>query len=317
MFFLASLAVLFDKMPRGHVNTQVYSNANELRGFSVKNCASMPYPGSVLMCRPDHYDVVDVKNPFMVGKAGTVDRAAAKSQWEAVKQAYEASGKSVKLIDPVEGLEDMVFTANTTMVGLTTRMERVCLLSRMRHPSRRREVPYFEKWFKQEGYRIERLRDETAMFEGMGDCLWHPGKRLLWGGYGFRTDPEVYKEVAETFEAPVILLRLVNERFYHLDTCFCPLNQESVLIYPSAFDPESLGLILKIFPIVLVAEETEAVKSLACNAAVVDSKVAILQQGADIAIRHIQAIGLQTVALETAEFIKSGGSVFCMRLPIF
>jgi len=299
------------------MNTQVYSNANELRGFSVKNCASMPQPGSVLMCPPDYYDVVDVKNPFMVGKAGTVDKALARVQWDGVKDAYTSKGKSVKLIDPVEGLEDMVFCANQTMVGLTTRMERVCLLGRMRHPSRRKEVPYFEKWFKQEGYRIERLKDETAMFEGMGDCLWHPGKRLLWGGYGFRTDPEVYKEVANLFEAPVILLRLVNERFYHLDTCFCPLSQESVLIYPSAFDPESLGLILKIFPIVLVAEELEATKLLACNAAVIDSKIALIQKGNEIATRHISAIGIEPVPLETGEFMKSGGSVFCMRMPIY
>lgn len=299
------------------MNTQVYSNANELRGFSVKNCASMPQPGSVLMCPPDHYDVLDVKNPFMIGKAGTVDKVQAKSQWEGVKDAYASRGKTVKLIDPVEGLEDMVFCANQTMVGLTTRMERVCLLGRMRHPSRRKEVPYFESWFKQEGYRIERLKDETAMFEGMGDCLWHPGKRLLWGGYGFRSDPEVYEEVAQVFEAPVILLRLVNERFYHLDTCFCPLSQESVLIYPSAFDPESLGLILKIFPIVLVAEELEATKLLACNAAVIDSKVALIQKGNEIANRHVAAIGIETVPLETGEFLKSGGSVYCMRMPIY
>lgn len=299
------------------MNTQVYANANDLRGFSVKNCASMPQPGGVLMCPPDHFDVIDVKNPFMVGKAGTVDKAAARAQWEGVRDAFAANGKTVKLIDPVEGVEDMTFCANTTMVGLTTRMERVCLLSRMRHPSRRREVPYFEAWFKKEGYRIERLKDETAMFEGMGDCLWHPGKRLLWGGYGFRSDPEVYKEVAQIFEAPVILIRLVNERFYHLDTCFCPLSQESVLIYPSAFDPESLGLILKIFPIVLVAEEYEATKFLACNAAVIDSRVALMQTGADIAARHIRAIGITPVELETGEFMKSGGSVFCMRMPIY
>ena len=299
------------------MNTQLYTNANELRGFSVKNCASMPLPGGILMCPPDHYDVVDVKNPFMVGKAGTIDKKLARAQWESVRDAFAAQGKAIKLIDPVPGLEDMVFCANPALAGLTTRMERVCLASRMRHPSRRREVPHFEAWFRAQGYRIEHLSDETAMFEGMGDCIWHPGKRLLWGGYGFRSDPEVYPEVARIFEAPVILLRLVNERFYHLDTCFCPLSPEAVLIYPSAFDPESLGLILKIFPIVLVAEEVEAVRQLACNAAVVDSRVAILQKGADIAVRHMKAIGLETVELDTGEFIKSGASVFCMRMPVY
>ena len=300
-----------------HVNTQVYSTANELRGFSVKNCASMPAPGSVLMCPPDHFDIIDVKNPFMVGKAGTLDKTLARQQWDAVRENYARQNKTVKLIDPVEGLEDMVFCSNPAMVGLTARMERVCLLSRMRHPSRRREVPYFEKWFGTEGYRIERLKDDTAMFEGVGDCLWHPGKRLLWGGYGFRSDSEIYAEVAHIFEAPVIMLRLVNERFFHLDTCFCPLNQEAVLIYPSAFDPESLGLILKIFPIVLVAEEAEATRLLACNAAVVDSKAAIIQKGAEIAARHVRAIGIETIPVDTSEFLKSGAPIASLRMPLY
>ena len=299
------------------MNTQVYTNANELRGFSVKNCASMPAPGTVLMCAPDYFDVVDVKNPFMVGKVGTVDKALARRQWDAVRDTYAAKGKIIKQIEPVAGFEDMVFCVSTTMVGLTTRMERVCLLSLMRHPSRRREVPFFEKWFRAEGYRIERLKDETAMFEGMGDCLWHPGKRLLWGGHGFRSDPEVYKEVAHIFEAPVILLHLVNERFYNLITCFCPLSPEVVLIYPPAFDPESLGLILKIFPIVLVAEETEATRLLACNAAVVDSKTALLQKGAEIAARHIRASGIETIPLDAGEFLKSGSSVASLRAPVY
>ncbi len=299
------------------MNTQVYSNANELRGFSVKNCASMPLPGSVLMCPPDYYDVIDVKNPFMTGKAGTVDKGLAQAQWEAVGEAYARHGKTVKTIAPAPGLEDMVFCANTSMTGLSARMEKICLPSRMRHPSRRREVPPFEAWFKDEGYRIAKLSDPTAMFEGMGDCMWHPGKRLLWGAHGFRSDAEVYGEVAKIFEAPVILLRLVNERFYHLDTCFCPLTQEAVLIYPSAFDPESLGLILKIFPLVLIADETEAVRQLVCNLAVIDSRVALVPKGAETAARQIRALGLETEMLDTSEYLKSGASVFCLRMPVY
>ena len=299
------------------MNTQVYTNANEIRGFSVKNCPSMPQPAGVLMVSPDHYDVVDVKNPFMVGKAGTVDKALARAQWDALAAAYRAAGKTVKTLAPVEGLEDMVFCANPVFTGLTTRMEKICIPSHMRYPSRRKEVAAFEAFFQGEGYRLARLSDKTAMFEGMGDCMWHPGKRLLWGAHGFRTDPEVYPEIAQVCEAPVILLKLVNERFYHLDTCFCPLTQEAVLIYPSAFDAESLGLILKMFPIVLVAEENEAIRLLACNAAVVDSKTTFIQAGAEIASRHMRAIGLEVVALETSEFMKSGGSVFCLRQPFF
>ena len=32
-------------------------------------------------------------------------------------------------------------------------------------------------------------------------------------------------------------LELVNPRFYHLDTCFCPLAPGVAIYYPEAFDP--------------------------------------------------------------------------------
>ena len=299
------------------MNTKVYTNVNELQGFSAKNCPSMPFPGSVLMCPPDHFDIIDVKNPFMVGKVGTVDRKLAVSQWEGVRDAFIKAGKTVKTITPADGLEEMVFSANQTIVGLSARMERICIASRMRHPSRRREVPHYEAWFKGEGYQVRKLKEDSTFFEGMGDCRWHPAKRLLWAGYGFRSDPEVLDEIAEILEAPIIRLKLVNERFYHLDTCFCPLTQEAVLIYPPAFDPASLELIFKIFPVVLAAEEGEANRLLPCNAAVVDSRFAIVQKGADVSIRHMKAVGLEVIPVDTSEFVKSGGSAFCVSMQYF
>ncbi|HVE12912.1 MAG TPA: arginine deiminase-related protein [Elusimicrobiota bacterium] len=299
------------------MNTRIYTSLIELRGFSAKNCPAMPTPSGYLMCPPDHYDVLEVRNPHMAAGVGRVDRAAARAQWDGIRAAFEGLGKPVKLIEPVAGLEDMTFAANQSMTGLTARMEKVCLLGQMRHPGRRGEVPHYERWFAEQGYKIARLSDPAFTFEGTGDCVWHPGKRLLWGGYGFRTDPEVYEEVAAAFEAPVVLLKLVNERFYHLDTCFCPLNQEAVLIYPPAFSPESLELILKIFPIVLAAEEREASQLFPCNAVIVDSRTAILQKGANQAVHHLKAIGLDVLELETGEFLKSGGSVFCLKMGLY
>lgn len=295
----------------------IYKSVGDLKGFSLKNCPAMPDPAGVLMCAPDFYDVKEVKNPFMVGQAGTVNRPLARRQWDEIRGAFEGAGKPVSLIEPVAGLEDMVFCSNQTLIGLAPGMEKVCLLSQMRHSSRRREVPAFEAWFKENGYRIIRLKDPSTSFEGAGDALWHPRKRLIWGGHGFRSQPEVYEEVARAFEAPVILLKLVNERFYHLNTCFCSLTPEAVLIYPSAFDGESLELILKIFPIVLTASEPEAIRFMACNGAVIDSNTAILQRGASGVASHMQAMGLKVVEVDSSEFIKSGGSVYCLKMFLY
>lgn len=296
------------------MSAKVYMNVHQLKGFSIKNCPPMEEPSGVLMCRPDDYQVLAVKNPYMRGHVGAVDVPKARRQWAQVKEAFDAAGCPVSLIDPTPGLEDMVFCANQSLAGTRPGGERVALLSSMRHASRQREVEAFEAWYGERGYRVVRLKSGGhATFEGSGDAVWHPGRRLIWGGYGFRTDPEVFVQVAEAFKTPVVLLKLVNARFYHLDTCFCPLTPESVLIYPAAFEAASLELILKIYPIVVTANESDAVSRMACNASVVRSRTAIVQKGSIGVANHMHALGLGVCEVETSEFIKSGGSVYCLK----
>ena len=300
------------------MSARIYRSIHDLQGFSLKNCPLMPEPSGVLMCAPDHYQVLAVKNPYMSDHIGGVNLTKARVQWDQVREAFDAAGCPVSLIEPTPGLEDMVFCANQSLAGTRPDGEKVALLSSMRHPSRRREVSAFESWYEEHGYRVVKLKPGGHhTFEGSGDAVWHPGKRLLWGGFGFRSDPEIFEQVAKAFHAPVILLKLVNERFYHLDTCFCPLTPEAVLIHPAAFDAASLELILKIFPIVVTATEADAVGKMACNAAIVRSKTAILQKGATTVSNHMHALGLGVCEVDTSEFIKAGGSVYCMKQYLF
>jgi len=299
------------------VSRQVFRSLSDLRGFSLKNCPAMEHPKSVLLCPPDYFDVLDVKNPYMIGQAGTIDKVLARRQWEALRGAFEASGKPVELIEAVPGLEEMTFCSNQTLVGLDGEGRRTCLLSQMRHPLRRREISAYEDWFARRGYRVERFKDSTRYFEGAGDAVWHPGKRLLWGGYGFRSEAESYEDVARVFDASVVALKLVNERFFHLDTCFCPLTPEAALIYPSAFSSESLEMILKAFPVVLSAPEAEAAGVLACSAAIVDCRTALVPKGAPVVSRQIGVVGLSVVEVDTSEFLKSGGSVYGLKTFLY
>lgn len=125
---------------------------------------------------------------------------------------------------------------------------KIALMSRMRHENRQNEIPYIEDFYKDHGYKIVDLQSKYH-FEGMGDMIAHPGKRLLYGGYGFRSDKLVYEEIARTLDAPIITLELINENYYHLDTCFLPLNHAEVLIAPDAFSPESIAIIRKMFEV--------------------------------------------------------------------
>lgn len=284
------------------------------------NLASLPRrrePTSVLMCSPEHFEIVDVKNAFMAGNEGSVDRGEARRQWEALKATFERLGHTVHVIPGAAGCEDMVFSANQVLPGEDEGGRPYVVLSQMRHESRRREVPFFERWFTAQGYGILKLDDPALLFEGQGDAIWHPGRRLLWGGYGHRTSLATYQEIAAKLEVPVIALELPTPDFYHLDTCFCALDEESVLIYPEALTSEGLALVNHFFPRVIEAPKEDAYGAFACNATALPGKNVVIQRGAGETQRRLEAAGFAVHEVETGEYIKSGGSVFCLKMMVY
>jgi N-dimethylarginine dimethylaminohydrolase len=294
----------------------VISRPEQLPADFIRGLRSMPYPESVLMCPPDHFDVVDVKNPFMANQTGRVDRGMAQKQWEALKRRFEEIGLRVEIILPRPDCEDMAFAANQAFVGLDEQQRKICVASRMKFCSRQREVPAFAEWFRRTGYTVRKLNG-NHLFEGGGDAIWHPGRALIWGGYGQRSDCEVYPQLANLFNAPVILLHLVSERFYHLDTCFCPIDDGTALVHMPALAGPAQDFIRAAFRNVIEVDEHEATDLLACNAAAFCGRDVVLQAGAVRTMERLQALGFRVHPVETGEFMKSGGSVFCMKTAFF
>ncbi len=272
-----------------------------------------PLPTGVLMSPPDFFAVVDIKNPFMEANIGAIDAAEAAHEWSALRAAFEAAGMRVEMLDPLPGCEDMVFTANPAICGRNARGERVCVLSRMRYPSRQREVAAHADWFAAHGYRVVELDSGIARFEGGGDAVWHPGHALLWMGAGPRTDVRAHTAIAEAFDAQVVTLDLATETFYHLDTCFCAIDERTALIYPPAFSARSLEALREAFSDVIEVNEREATLFFACNATACFGRTIVIQDGASETAAALTSRGFQVVPVETREFMKSGGSAYCMK----
>jgi len=281
-------------------------------------------PRRVLLCSPDYFEVKDVKNAYMKENIGLVDKDLALKQWVTLKETYDGLVErkfldEVLIIKGEEGLEDMVFAANQSFPW-EINGKKVVLMSKMKHKNRQNEVPYFKIFYESQGYKIIEL-SKTEHFEGMGDIIPHPGKNLLYGGYGHRSDKNAYQEISEIPEVPVVTLKLVNEGFYHLDTCFLPIDEETVFIAKLAFDEEGIEKIHKHFKKVVEIPEQEA-KNFALNAhcitdELLGEKIAVLQKGTDITKRELQKHGFEIIEIDTSEFIKSGGSVFCMKMMVF
>ncbi len=247
---------------------------------------------------------------------GSVDRDLAGKQWENLKGVFEGCGARVDLIDPATDCEDMVFCANQTLVGLDQNGDRLCILSQMKHSSRQREVSAFSNWFSERGYQVKELPSGTG-FEGSGDAIWHPGRALLWGGSGYRTEARAYEPVSALFGVPVIRLPLRSERFYHLDTCFCALDEHTVLIHAKSLTEDGLALVHAVFSDVIECDYREATEGMACNACGIGGKHVVIQKGNPKTVSALLQRGFAVHEVETSEYLKSGGSVFCMKMYVF
>jgi N-dimethylarginine dimethylaminohydrolase len=266
---------------------------------------------TVLMCPPTFFDVREAKNPY----AGQmVDRAKAQQQWEALRRALEDSGLKVELIDPVQGLEDMVFAANQIFVGQARNGEKFIVPSQMKYPSRQQEVAFYVDWFRGHGYRVIDLDLGQEYLEGHGDLLWHPDRSSIWAAYGFRSSRGGVQKLSAAMAPmgfPVTPLKLVDPYCYHLDTCLCPLNLDAALIYPGAFSPPSLAAIRAGFSRIHELTREEAVQFMG-NGIVANGRF-LTPHLSDNLSRILTQEGLLPIVVETSEFEKSGGSAFCMK----
>ena len=153
--------------------------------------------------------------------------------------------------------------------------------------------------------------------EGSGDAIWHPGRGLIWGGCGARSDQEVYPWIADQFDVPVIRLPLRSEKFYHLDTCFAAIDEHTALIHPRALTAEAVAMVRAVFRRVIEVKDDEAETGMACNACAITGQHVVLQTGSAEAVRRLHELNYQVHEVETAEYLKSGGSVFCMKMYVF
>jgi N-dimethylarginine dimethylaminohydrolase len=254
--------------------------------------------GAVLMCRPDHFGIEYEINPWM-HVAVKVDHALAEAQWDALHRTYVDLGVEIELAAPVAGLPDMVFTANAAVLW-----DDRAVLSNFHHAERQGEEAHWRQELERLGFDVHEL-PRSLSFEGAGDALFL-GDRLFCG-YGFRTDREAHHPVARILEVDVVSLELVDPRF-------CPLDATNVLAAPDAFAPASMRLIRDLVPN-LIEVPVEVAAGFACNAMPLGRNVLSSLTISQIEA-PLEAAGYTPIPLAMGEFLKAGGGVRCLSLPL-
>jgi N-dimethylarginine dimethylaminohydrolase len=257
------------------------------------------------MCPPDYYGIYYEINPWMNTRRQT-DHEEAVRQWEALHRVLQAAGAHVSLLDPVPGLPDLVFTANAALI-----YQHQAFLSRFRHAQRQGEEEHNAAWFRAHEFDVQRL-PEGYYFEGAGDALFC-GDTLL-AGYRIRSDVQSHHWIADQLGCRVIPLELVDPYYYHLDTCFCPLDDRTAAWYPAAFDHYAQQAVRAAIETLIEVDPSEAA-SFACNAVVVHRNV-ITNVGCPMLHAALRANGFQPVETPLTEFVKAGGSAKCLTLRL-
>ncbi len=261
----------------------------------------------ILMCSPHHYDVDYVINPWMEGNIHRSSREQAEAQWQRLHDVLQGYA-TVDLVEPQPGWPDMVFTANAGLV-----LDQTVVLSQFFHPERQGEAAYFKAWFESQQFTVYTL-PPSLPFEGAGDALLDRAGHCLWAGYGFRTELDAHPYLAKWLDIEVLSLRLVDPRFYHLDTCFCPLTDGYLMYYPAAFDTYSNRLIELRVPAEkrIVVDEVDAI-NFACNTVNIEH-IVVMNQASDRLQSLLRDRGFTVVETPLTEFLKAGGAAKCLTL---
>jgi N-dimethylarginine dimethylaminohydrolase len=257
-----------------------------------------------LMCPPRYFAVEYAINPWM-RPGEPVNTALAMYQWRQLRETFIRLGHTVRTIDPLPGLPDMVFAAN----GATVIGDKV-LGARFRHPQRAAEGPAYLAWFDRGGYPT--AVSPRSVNEGEGDIVL--AGRAIIAGHGFRTDQSVKHELEALFGLPVISVRLVDPRFYHLDTALCVLDADTAAYYPAAFDDAGRAALAGHFAELIEAKDEDA-EVLGLNAVSDGRHVVLPEQAASLAAQ-IAERGFEPVGADMSEFLNAGGGPKCCTLEM-
>jgi N-dimethylarginine dimethylaminohydrolase len=257
-----------------------------------------------LMCPPEYFTVEYAINPWMNPDVPP-DAALAMRQWQRLRDIYHCLGHTVHVIDPLPGLPDMVFAAN----GATVIAGQV-LGARFRHAQRAAEGAAYLAWFARHGYTA--VVSPRHVNEGEGDIVF--AGRVILAGHGSRTDAAVAGEIEELFGLPVVSLRLVDPRFYHLDTALCVLDADTAAYYPAAFDDVGRAALTSQFAELIEAKDDDA-EVLGLNA-VSDGRHVVLPEQATGLAAQLAEKGFEPVPVDMSEFRKAGGGPKCCTLEL-
>ena len=136
----------------------------------------------------------------------------------------------------LEGLQDLVFTANLGIV-LGHLDPSPVVVSNFSSEPRRDEPAVGLPFLQSMGYEVG---SSPHRFEGEAD-LKHLHDNVYVGGYGLRSERESYEWMEREFDMEIVRVRETDPYLYHLDCTIFPLTREDTLVCTEMFEPDEVA----------------------------------------------------------------------------
>jgi N-dimethylarginine dimethylaminohydrolase len=288
----------------------------------------------LLMGDPAHFSVVGGANPHTRdrwGRRKSVDRELAIRQWQRMRALLSELGLRVEVVPPHPQHPGLVYPANAGF-----RHGDLFVLSNLT-PTRAGEQPIYRRVIEALGLRCATI---TRRFEGEADLFPAGGFYLAthggierqrfvprWGLppwrriYGFRSDPAAVDEIQQLrpLPWPVLAVRLIDESYYHGDTCLCSFGpgRSHLIAYLDVLAPESAARLRAEFADRLIPLEPDDAAIYAANSFAFERDGVphlVMPDGISNRLESaVRDLGTTVVKTDVSEFYKKGGgSVKCM-----
>lgn len=235
-------------------------------------------------------------------KPGAIDIKLARRQWRNLYSLYKRLGVRVDVIKQNIKFPDMVFACDQ---GVSFNGN--VILSNFRYKERKGETELYKSFFVRKGYNVLDIPNKVY-FEGSGEAFILGDKIYL--GYGRRTTKSAAKYIKQITGKKVVALNLVDPKYFHLDTCFLPLDTETAFYYPPAFDKNSRQKLKYDFENIFRFTKKE-VEGFAANSFVYGKKI-IVGYKDKMFTKKLRSLGYKVYYTDVSEFLKAGGGVHCL-----
>lgn len=258
----------------------------------------------VILCPPEFMAIEEPINEVQKQyEDENIDRKLALSQHAEFERRLREHGVEVIKLTPSSEFPEQVFTRD---IGFTVGDQ--VFVADMAEDIRQGEEEILKNWLKSQDILFQSASD---CMEG-GDVIVHHD--TVYTGISSRT----CEDACESLDAKLPDHRIVNipfdEQYLHLDCVFNILSNEKALVFPPAFDKETLDTLAASFDLIEVSEEEQF--SLGTNVlSVGNGNIFSLPQNQKVN-EALRENGFHVIEVDFSEIIKSGGSFRCCSMPI-